>query len=56
MAITVTAHHTSFPVKDLGRAHLKARGLAVFETSAEVGQIWVRDPDGHIIELIVVRG
>jgi hypothetical protein len=36
-------------------AELKARGITVLETNAEVGQMWVRDPDGHIIELIVDR-
>ena len=32
-------------------AHLKSHGLEVLETNADFGQMWVRDPDGHIIEL-----
>ena len=32
---------------------LKARGVEVLETSAERGQLWVRDPDGNVLELIV---
>ena len=34
---------------------MKARDIPVLETNAEVGQMWIRDPDGHIIELIVDR-
>jgi glyoxylase I family protein len=51
------ARHAAFAVRDYAEtlAHVKAHGLEVFETSPEVGQMWVRDPDGHIIELIVDR-
>jgi catechol 2,3-dioxygenase-like lactoylglutathione lyase family enzyme len=49
------ARHAAFSVASYARtlAHLKAHDVAVLETSTEIGQMWVRDPDGHIIELIV---
>lgn len=51
------ARHEAFAVADYAAtlALLKSHGLEVFETSPEIGQMWVRDPDGHIIELIVDR-
>jgi len=52
------AAHAAFAISEYAAtvAQLKAHGLAVLETNAEVGQMWVRDPDGHVIELIVDRG
>ena len=49
--------HTAFAIDDYGAAlgTLRSAGLEVLETSAEQGQMWVRDPDGHVIELIVPR-
>jgi glyoxylase I family protein len=51
------ARHAAFSVTDYAATveHLKSHGLEVLETGAEIGQMWVRDPDGHIIELIVAR-
>ncbi len=51
------ARHAAFAIADYAetRAALAAHGLEVFETNRDVGQMWVRDPDGHIIELIVDR-
>jgi glyoxylase I family protein len=51
------ARHAAFAVASYERtlAHLKAHAVEVLETSAELGQMWVRDPDGNIIELIVER-
>jgi catechol 2,3-dioxygenase-like lactoylglutathione lyase family enzyme len=48
------ARHAAFAVEsyDETLAHLRAHGLEVFESRAG-GQMWVQDPDGHIIELIV---
>jgi glyoxylase I family protein len=48
------ACHTAFSIADYGGtlAALRARGLDVLETTPEMGQMWVRDPDGYIIELI----
>jgi len=47
--------HAAFAVDDYDqtREHLHGHGLEVVENPA-AGQMWVRDPDGHIIELIVV--
>jgi catechol 2,3-dioxygenase-like lactoylglutathione lyase family enzyme len=52
------ARHEAFAVDDYGETllHLEALGLEVLSTSPEQGQMWIRDPDGHIIELIVARG
>ena len=33
-------------------AFLEERGLEVLSTSPENGQMWIADPDGHVIELI----
>jgi catechol 2,3-dioxygenase-like lactoylglutathione lyase family enzyme len=51
------ARHAAFGIADYGEAlaDLQAQGLEVLETSPAQGQMWVRDPDGHIIELIVDR-
>lgn len=48
------ARHEAFAVRDYAEALalLKRHGLEVLETSPEQGQMWVRDPDGNIIELI----
>lgn len=53
-ALNPMAAHTALAIADYDRvlAALKARGLEVLETSAAIGQMWVRDPDGHILELI----
>jgi glyoxylase I family protein len=47
------ARHAAFAVGDYGEAlaHLESFGLEVLKTSPEIGQMWVRDPDGHVIEL-----
>lgn len=49
------ASHAAFAIRDYAAmlAQMKAKGLEVLETSPQQGQMWVRDPDGHIIELIV---
>jgi glyoxylase I family protein len=48
------ARHAAFAIDDYASvlAALKSAGLAVLETNPELGQMWVRDPDGNIIELI----
>ncbi len=48
------ARHSAFGVADYDETlgHMQAHGLEVVESRAG-GQMWVRDPDGHIIELIV---
>jgi catechol 2,3-dioxygenase-like lactoylglutathione lyase family enzyme len=52
------AAHLAFQIDDYASARdaLRAAGLAVIETSAEVGQLWVADPDGNVIELILPGG
>ena len=54
-ALSPLACHQAFAVEDYQKTvdHLKANGLEVLETSAARGQLWVKDPDGYIIEFIV---
>ena len=33
-------------------AELEAEGVEFVPTSSAVGQVWIRDPDGNVIELI----
>jgi len=51
------AVHTAFAIDDYAAAleQLRAAGVEVLETSPEIGQMWVQDPDGNIIELIQSR-
>ncbi|HVP31714.1 MAG TPA: VOC family protein [Myxococcota bacterium] len=53
--LTPLADHAAFQVDDYDGAvaHLRAAGVELLETRREIGQLWVRDPDGHVIELIV---
>ena len=48
------ARHAAFSVADYDETlvHLQSHDLEVVESPA-AGQMWVCDPDGHIIELIV---
>jgi len=54
-ALTPLANHSAFAVEDYAEAlrHFKSRQIEVFETSPEAGQLWVRDPDGNVLEFIV---
>lgn len=49
------AGHVAFSIDDYDAVltTLRARGLEVLEAGRESGQMWVRDPDGHLIELLV---
>jgi len=51
------AGHVAFTIDDYETvvATLRAAGLATLEAGPEIGQLWVRDPDGHLIELIQPR-
>jgi glyoxylase I family protein len=51
------AGHVAFAIDDYDRVvgALHAAGLETLEAGSEVGQLWVRDPDGHLIELIAPR-
>jgi catechol 2,3-dioxygenase-like lactoylglutathione lyase family enzyme len=56
-ALNPLARHEAFGIRDYDEAlaELRAHGLEVLETNREQGQMWTRDPDGNIIELIVAR-
>ncbi len=49
------ARHTAFAIDDYVKVRdaLRAKGIEVLETNLKVGQMWVRDPDGNILEFIV---
>lgn len=55
-ALNPLARHAAFAIADYDEAllHLQSEDLKVVE-SRGAGQMWVCDPDGHIIELIVSR-
>lgn len=55
--LTPLANHCAFEIDDYEKtvAALKQRGLAVLETRSEMGQLWIQDPDGNVIELIRPR-
>jgi catechol 2,3-dioxygenase-like lactoylglutathione lyase family enzyme len=48
------APHTALAIDDYARvlAALRSHGIEVLETAPEIGQMWVQDPDGNILELI----
>lgn len=56
-ANTPLANHHAFAIDDYAGAlrELEARGVEVLRTSPRVGQMWIRDPDGNVIELIAPR-
>jgi catechol 2,3-dioxygenase-like lactoylglutathione lyase family enzyme len=51
------APHLAFAIEryEATRDGLQAAGLEVLELGAAVGQMWVADPDGNIVELIAPR-
>ena len=51
-------NHAAFEIESYTEAlaEIESRGLEVIQTGAEVGQLFVRDPDGNIIELIQPGG
>lgn len=53
--LTPIADHAAFQIDDYDAAvaHLRSAGLDVMETTRAIGQLWVRDPDGHVIEFLV---
>jgi catechol 2,3-dioxygenase-like lactoylglutathione lyase family enzyme len=52
------APHLAFEVESYDAVHerLLREGVAVLGAGAEVGQMWISDPDGNVIELIVPGG
>jgi catechol 2,3-dioxygenase-like lactoylglutathione lyase family enzyme len=55
--ITPIANHVAFQIDDYegARDFLKTKGAELLETSPTRGQMWIRDPDGNVIELIDLR-
>ncbi len=55
--LTPIGPHTAFQIDDYAKTleELESRGVEVFKTSPETGQMWIRDPDGNVIELISSR-
>ncbi len=56
-ALNPAASHAAFGIDDYGKAlaTLRAQDLEVLEFGEASGQMWVKDPDGNIIELISIR-
>jgi len=56
-ALNPAASHAAFGIDDYPKAlaALRGQGLDVLEFGEVAGQMWVKDPDGYIIELISVR-
>lgn len=52
------AGHVAFAIEDYDTVvtALHQAGVETLEAGSELGQLWVRDPDGHLIELIAARG
>ncbi len=55
--LTPLARHAAFAIDDYEATlqHLRQQLPEVLATSPKLGQIWVRDPDGHVLEFIVPR-
>ena len=53
-SLSPLASHLALTVDDYAEALgcVRERELEVIETTPEIGQLWVRDPDGHVSELI----
>jgi glyoxylase I family protein len=56
-ALNPMAGHAAFGIDDYDAAlaALTAKGLDVLAFGRDAGQMWVKDPDGNIIELISAR-
>ncbi len=56
-AVNPMAPHTAFAIDDYDavRNQLVSRGVELLEAGPAIGQMWVRDPDGNVIELIAPR-
>lgn len=52
------ANHQAFEIADYEEAlaFLTGHAIEVLETNPQLGQMWIADPDGNVIELIVPRG
>ena len=52
--INPAAHHVAFRIDDYQATadRLRAHDVPVLEAGPAAGQMWIQDPDGHVIELI----
>ena len=52
--VTPLANHQAFGIEDYQQTLdlLKSKGVEVLETNPKLGQMWIGDPDGNVIELI----
>lgn len=52
--LSPVVNHVAFEIDDYPAvvAELEAEGVEFVPTSSAVGQVWIRDPDGNVIELI----
>ena len=52
--LTPLANHNAFAIDDYQQVleQLKGHAVEVLETTPERGQMWIRDPDGNVLELI----
>ena len=57
-ALTPLAQHVAFEISDYEAMHgrLEEAGVEMLATGNEVGQIFVRDPDGNTVEFIQPGG
>jgi catechol 2,3-dioxygenase-like lactoylglutathione lyase family enzyme len=57
-ALTPVAGHIAFEIDDYQamKAHLELAGVELLGLGARVGQMFVRDPDGNVVELIQPGG
>jgi catechol 2,3-dioxygenase-like lactoylglutathione lyase family enzyme len=53
-ALTPIGPHVAFAIDDYAKtlAVLRERGIELLPTNARAGQMWIRDPDGNVLELI----
>ncbi len=53
--LTPLANHQAFAIEDYRTvlAELQRHGVEVMETTPENGQLFVRDPDGNMLEFVV---
>ncbi|MFT7686198.1 MAG: glyoxylase I family protein [Candidatus Azotimanducaceae bacterium] len=56
MSINPRGRHSAFSVSDYEETlvYFKDKGIEVFETNVDMGQMWIKDPDGHVLEFIAI--
>ena len=56
-ALSPLANHNAFAVEDYAAtvAHFERHGVEVLAAGPQSGQLWVRDPDGNVLEFIAPR-